>query len=248
METNNRIKTKQMAIIGILSAVIIMLGLTPVGFIPIGPTRATTMHIPVILGGIVEGPLVGGALGLIFGLFSTFQAWTNPTPVSFVFLNPIISIVPRVLMGVIAHYIYDFFSKRKSLTIKIIINGFLVLFLGYLARSIYGNFIVEKKILMGFVNIIFLLALGLIGYWTNKLEKGVVEVVLAAGIGTLVNTVGVLFSIYYLYGEKFVDAMGLDVLNARKIIFGIGLTNGIPEIILAIIIIVGVKKSLVGRR
>lgn len=247
MNSKRKIKTRQMAIIGVLSAVIIMLGLTPIGFIPIGPTRATTMHIPVILGAIVEGPLVGGALGLIFGLFSTFQAWTNPTPVSFVFLNPIVAIVPRVLMGILSHYIYDFFSKRRSMTIKIILNGFLILFAGYLSKSIYTNIVIEKKILMALLNVVFLIALGVIGYWSNKLEKGIIEVVLAAGLGTLMNTVGVLFSVYYLYGERFVSELGLNILNARRIIFGIGLTNGIPETILAIIIIVGVKKSLITR-
>ncbi len=75
-----------MAIIGVLGAISIILGMTPLGFIPVGPTRATIMHIPVIIGGaIMEGPLVGGIVGLIFGLFSMFQAYTNPTPVSFVF-------------------------------------------------------------------------------------------------------------------------------------------------------------------
>ena len=66
------------------------------------------MHIPVIVGAIVEGPLVGGLIGLIFGLFSMFQAATNPHPVSFVFLNPVVSILPRVLIGVVTYYVYDF--------------------------------------------------------------------------------------------------------------------------------------------
>ena len=66
------------------------------------------MHIPVIIGAIMEGPLVGGLIGLIFGLFSIFQAATNPTPVSFVFLNPIVSVLPRVLIGIVTYYAYRF--------------------------------------------------------------------------------------------------------------------------------------------
>ncbi len=46
-----------MAIVGVLGGLSIALGLTPLGFIPVGgPTRATIMHIPVIIGGILEGP------------------------------------------------------------------------------------------------------------------------------------------------------------------------------------------------
>ena len=86
--------TRRMAIIGILGGISMVLGLTPLGFIPIGPTRATIMHIPVIIGAILEGPIVGAIVGFIFGLFSIFQAVTNPTPISFVFLNPLVSLGP----------------------------------------------------------------------------------------------------------------------------------------------------------
>ena len=76
---------RRIVIIGLLGGFTAVLGMTPLGFIPVGPTRATIMHLPVIIGAIMEGPIVGGLVGLIFGLFSMFQAVTNPTPVSFVF-------------------------------------------------------------------------------------------------------------------------------------------------------------------
>lgn len=100
------LNVRRMTIVGVLGGISIVLGMTPLGFIPVGPTRATIMHIPVIIGAIMEGPIVGGLIGLIFGLFSVFQAMTNPTPVSFVFLNPVISILPRVLIGIVTYYIY----------------------------------------------------------------------------------------------------------------------------------------------
>ena len=77
---------RKMVIIALLGAISVVLGMTPIGFIPVGPTRATIMHIPVIIGAIMEGPIVGAFVGLIFGLFSIYQALTTPTPVSFVFL------------------------------------------------------------------------------------------------------------------------------------------------------------------
>ncbi|WP_286316919.1 ECF transporter S component, partial [Romboutsia ilealis] len=54
VKSKQRKKTdvRKMAIIGVLSAISIMLSMTPLGFIPIGPTNATIMHIPVIIGAI----------------------------------------------------------------------------------------------------------------------------------------------------------------------------------------------------
>lgn len=113
---NNKLKkpfltTRDIVIIGILGAITVALGMTPLGFVPIGPLNATTMHIPVLIAAFIEGPVVGGFVGLIFGLSSLFNAITRPTPISFVFYNPLISILPRILLGVISAYI---FRDRKS--------------------------------------------------------------------------------------------------------------------------------------
>ena len=65
---------RKLVLIGILGALTVVLGLTPLGFIPLGPVSATTLHIPVIVAGIIEGPIVGALVGLIFGLSSLFNA------------------------------------------------------------------------------------------------------------------------------------------------------------------------------
>ena len=115
MERSN-IKTKfsvrQITMVGMLSSISIFLGLTGLGFIPIPPVKATIMHIPVIIGAIVEGPLVGALVGLVFGLFSMYQAFTTPVPTSFIFWNPIIALVPRILIGIISYYVYIFLRNK----------------------------------------------------------------------------------------------------------------------------------------
>lgn len=98
------LKTRQLAVAGMLAAIAIMLGVSGLGFIPV-PTpagRATIMHIPVILAGLLEGPIVGGMVGLIFGFYSF-----STTGVPFL-LDPVISILPRVLIGVLSHYTFRF--------------------------------------------------------------------------------------------------------------------------------------------
>lgn len=98
--------TRQIAIIGMLSSVSIFLGVTGFGFIPIPPVNATIMHIPVIIGAILEGPIVGAAIGLIFGIFSIIRAITTGNILLFAFLNPIVSVLPRILIGITSYYSY----------------------------------------------------------------------------------------------------------------------------------------------
>ena len=46
-------KAKALTLVGLLAAVEVVLTLTPLGFIPLGVTKATTIHIPVILGAVL---------------------------------------------------------------------------------------------------------------------------------------------------------------------------------------------------
>ena len=127
------INVRKMSIISVLSAISIMLSMTPLGFIPIGPTNATIMHIPVIIGAIVEGPAVGMTVGLIFGLTSLIRNLTMPTITSFTFINPLVSVLPRVLIGVVAYYVYQITIK---ITKNSFISGWITGFIGSLVNTI----------------------------------------------------------------------------------------------------------------
>jgi len=103
--------TRELTIVGMLSGITMLLGLTGYGFVPLPMMKATILHVPVIIGALVAGPRVGAMVGFMFGCFSIFQAITSPVILSFAFLNPVISILPRILIGVGAYYIYHFLSK-----------------------------------------------------------------------------------------------------------------------------------------
>lgn len=120
--TKRKLGLHQMVVVGMLSGISIFMGLTGIGFIPLPFMKATIMHIPAIIGAIIEGPLVGALVGGVFGLFSIYQAFTAPLPTSFIFYNPIIAIVPRVLIAIVAYYVYKFLKskiKKESLAIGI---------------------------------------------------------------------------------------------------------------------------------
>lgn len=56
---------KSFTLTAMFLAIMIILAVTPLGFIPIGPINATTMHIPVIIASIVLGPRIGAGLGTV---------------------------------------------------------------------------------------------------------------------------------------------------------------------------------------
>lgn len=120
----NSKKVKQLVLAAFFVAIEVVLALTPLGFIPIGPIRATTMHIPVILAGILCGKKEGASLGFVFGLISLLMNTFNPTVTSFVF-SPFISVGgmqgnffsllivfgPRIFLGYFSNVMYTWLKK-----------------------------------------------------------------------------------------------------------------------------------------
>lgn len=99
---------RKIAVAGVLSAITIVLGVTRLGFIPwFSGASVTILQVPVIIGAVLEGPLVGAIIGLLFGLSSLLQAAIAPTgPVDMAFTNPLISVLPRLLIGPVAWFLY----------------------------------------------------------------------------------------------------------------------------------------------
>ncbi len=98
-------RTRKIVIGGVLAAISVFLGLTRWGFIPwFAGVSLTIMHVPVIIGAILEGPVVGLFIGLIFGVFSMIQAAVAPNgPTDVWFTNPLLSVLPRLFIGPLAY-------------------------------------------------------------------------------------------------------------------------------------------------
>lgn len=132
--------TRTFALTAMFLAILILLAVTPLGFIPIGPINATTMHIPVIIASIVLGPRLGGFLGGTFGLISMIRSTVIQTPLSFVF-SPfipvigtdhgslkalLIAFIPRILIGVVPYFVYKGIlrlSKNKFQGVSLFLAG-----------------------------------------------------------------------------------------------------------------------------
>lgn len=114
--------------ISLFTAIIFIMAFTPfLGYIPLGATRATIIHIPVILGSLLLGPKKGAILGLMFGLTSFINNTINPTATSFVFtpfyslggaqgnlFSLVVCFVPRILIGIVPYYVNRLFLKLSK--------------------------------------------------------------------------------------------------------------------------------------
>ncbi|NLW59413.1 MAG: ECF transporter S component [Firmicutes bacterium] len=116
---------KRLVLLAMFSAIIILLAVTPIGFINLAFIKATIVHIPVIIGSLLLGPKLGAVLGFVFGVTSLINNTLNPAISSFVF-SPFIPVpgrstgspwalvicfVPRILVGVVPWYIYRLAKK-----------------------------------------------------------------------------------------------------------------------------------------
>ena len=239
-----RNKNRKLVIASMLGAITIVLGMTPLGLIPLGFINATTMHIPVIIAAIAEGPIVGALVGLIFGISSLLNAiLKNASPVAFVFYNPLISIVPRVLIGITSYYSYASMKKVKDKNLKVltkILWGIVTLLLILLlVKDIKTG---ASTINITFVVILLALCIGLFIY---SLKSNEIDFPIAIGafIGSMTNTILVLGGIYLIYAKRYVEALNIPMESAKSAILGVSVTSGIPEAIISVIVTTAVSYT-----
>ena len=161
---NNKIK--DLAILSMFIAIILLFAFTPLGYIRLPFINATLLHIPVIIGSILLGAKYGAVLGFLFGLTSMIINTITPNPIiSFVFspfvpvygtqngniLALVVCFFPRILTGIIPYYVYKFLSKIFKERYKIVsisiagvagsmTNTLLVVhFIFFLFRSSYAD-------------------------------------------------------------------------------------------------------------
>ena len=144
--------TRWLVSVALMAAIIIVLANTPLGMIQLPVIKATTVHIPVILGAILLGPSAGAILGGVFGICSVVSNTMTPTLLSFAF-SPFmrttgipgafkalwVAVGCRILLGVAAGWLWILFRKVKlNEVIALPIVGF--------AGSIFHTIIVMGSI------------------------------------------------------------------------------------------------------
>lgn len=207
LTADNRQNTRSMVQTAIFGAIIIIMAFTPfLGYIPLGFTRATIIHIPVILASLLLGPKKGASLGFLFGLTSFINNTMNPTITSFVFTpfynlgefeggfgSIIICFLPRILVGVLPYYIYKLIKK------------------------------IDKKP---------------VSSW---------GLIISGVAGSMVNTLLVMNLIYMFFREDYAAANGVMVKVVYGFILSIITINGVPEAIVAGVLVFFIGRILMKR-
>lgn len=236
-------RTKQMAMAGILSGICIVMALTPLGFVPVGPIRATILHIPVIIAGIFGGYWIGGFVGLVFGVMSFLQGPTDPTfspiwasadTLTF-FLFGITVIVPRVLIGLVSAFVYKS-TEKISKKVSVIIFA-LIQILAFSANlwQMISNIRSGESYWVNILIAVALIALNVIV--ARNYNKYNMQVVFSTVMGSLTNTVIFILMAYGFFKHQFAAAFNLSLETVKDIWVTAAVTNGTMELILAIVLI-----------
>ena len=127
----SKLSVRQMCVLALFLAIEIIMYLTPIGYLRINALSVTLMHVPVIILASTMGPEAGAFLGFVFGCTSVIGATMTPGITSFVFspfitvggisgnfFSLVIALVPRILLGVIAGYVFKNTQRiRQSLQV-----------------------------------------------------------------------------------------------------------------------------------
>ena len=115
MRVNGR--TRNLAILGLLAAITIIMGFTPIGYIPIGALKVTFMTLPVIVAAAILKPKDAAIVGGMFGLTSFIQAATGMSLLTGALfqLDPVLTfllcVVPRIFEGLLGGLIFQGLNK-----------------------------------------------------------------------------------------------------------------------------------------
>lgn len=197
--------TRWLVSVALMAAIIIVLANTPLGMIQLPIIKATTVHIPVIIGAILLGPEAGAILGLVFGINSLISNTVTPTLMSFAF-SPFLSTT-----GIL--------GALKAIWVS-----------------------VGCRVCIG-------VASGWIWILLRKVKfNQIVALVMTGFLGSMVNTVTVMGSIYVLFAKQYAEAKEVAVSAVWGLMMGTVAASGIPEAIAAAILVAMITKVLLKVR
>lgn len=119
-------KSKNLAFIGIFAALVIVLqAIAEITRLLGLPMSLALGLIPVLVAAQLKGPKVGAAVGLVFGLTSMTLALIAAAsmPIAKVTINPLVSVLPRVLVGVVCGGVYKLTARNATSKPRRIFNS-----------------------------------------------------------------------------------------------------------------------------
>ena len=124
----------------VLAAIEIFLTAADLGFFTIGRIAFTILHIPVFIATTLIGLPQGILLAAVFGISSMISAFWHPWGLlDYLFQNPLVSVVPRLLVPIAVHFVYKTVCRiadDHTISAKLICVGFSAL-CGVIANAVF---------------------------------------------------------------------------------------------------------------
>jgi len=177
----------------IFIAIILVMRITHLTSIPVGPLVMTLAMIPIAIGAMLLGPLGGAILGTVYGFTSLYDAMTGASYMTGIFfqLSPILTIilcvVIRGLVGAATGWLFQLFKKLDKHRIWCYFAGGLaapmlntILFMGYIVLVFYQTDFIQNMVASkGAVNPLMFIILvvgiqGLVEWITGCIVAGAV--------------------------------------------------------------------------
>lgn len=272
MKTKKLFSTRQLVILGLMTALVLIFSLTPIGSIPIGPLSITLNVIPVAISAIALGPIGGAVMGGIFGLFSFLQCFGVGVPSAMgeilVNISPFAAFVqrfvPRLLDGLIVGFIFRGVSALKNVRSYYILTGIVSALFGFalfMSGMLLLNYDKEGKYKMNdqmrefigtpsmFIYACVFVALisFFIGYLivsSKKLTQAQVACAITGFCTALLNTVFFMTALVVLFGDTDYMKGLIDGRNVLLFVVTFVGVNALFEMITTTVITTAVGAAL----
>ncbi len=111
---------KNLCLLALFVALIVLLGFTPLGLIPLGFITVTILCVPVIIGTLFLGLKSGLVLGASFGAVSFISALIKPSALvsTLMGVSPVLvfvmSVLPRMCVPAVAWGVHQWITRRSA--------------------------------------------------------------------------------------------------------------------------------------
>ncbi len=250
------LKVKDLALTAIFMAVVFMMAWIPfLGYVQFFVVGFTTIHAVVIAFILIKDEWKYAFFGgLFFGLSSLLIAFIRPSsPLDYLFQNPLISVLPRILFGFATLFIYRFL---KVVAIKTVVFysfiAFSLFLISVLILNVFstpsGENISNKMLdvqigninlaifLAAIVSVILTITISIIAHkyrFTDKMHIGI-----AAFFGTFIHSVLVLGALW-IY-----DGITNEIGFSFSVVVAILTTNSVIEILVATLVAISVVPAV----
>ena len=194
MEERSFFTAKNVTILGVLTAIIVVLQIFG-SYFKIGTISLSFVLVPIVIGGILTGVIGGTILGFIFGVITLVMGVVGADQFTFILFSdhPFLTILTCVIKGSAAGFMSGLvykLLKDKNLTLStfaasavapIVNTGLFIVGAFFMADTLNSNFVAENS------NVVYFIFIGCAGI--NFLIELAINLVLAPSVCKIIKAV-----------------------------------------------------------